>query len=69
MKKHLKKLSLNRETVRRLSTDALSGVVGGQTEAGCQTDSCITCVKTGCDATNLSGCCPPPNEPVTIVSL
>lgn len=58
MKKQIKKLSLNRETIRLLSPDALSGVVGGQTEAGCQTDSCITCKATGCDATNLSACCP-----------
>ncbi|HTJ41305.1 MAG TPA: class I lanthipeptide [Kofleriaceae bacterium] len=51
MRKNIKKLSLDRQTVRRLSGDALDGVVGGATNPNltrlCKT--IVTCEQTcGC---------------------
>ncbi len=61
MKKRPGKLSLSRETLRRLDTRILGPVDGGVTaRTDCQTCSCETCAATGCDTSNLSACCPPP---------
>ena len=59
-----RKLTLNRETLRNLDPTELTWVNGGviyPTEKGCQTDSCQTCVATGCNPTSSST----PTQPVT----
>lgn len=45
MKKKVKKLQLNRETVRNLSRDDLKKVVGGTTSEGCTIPRtcCLSC--------------------------
>ncbi len=49
MKKKLKPLSLNRETVRCLASATLSGIAGGETGSNphsvCVTCSCFNCLN------------------------
>lgn len=66
MKKGIKKLALNRETLRHLQSDALQGVGGASLEFGCESDSCpAVCGSAdcptdyGCGTQTCAGvCCP-----------
>jgi hypothetical protein len=67
MKKSLKKLSLNRETLRNLTSEEAGKVAGGETSnvaSECNTCSCVTCPGVTCQ----KGCGPEPTigpEPIT----
>ena len=47
-KKPAKKVSLNRETLRQLSTDSLEAVVGGATNVRTICFSCYSVCRTNC---------------------
>jgi hypothetical protein len=63
MKRGVKKLALNRETLRHLQADALRRVGGASLEFGCESDSCpaacatADCGTDGC-GTHTCTCCP-----------
>jgi hypothetical protein len=64
MKKKVKKISLNRETLRTLDGSNLRGVAGAATENPTRCDpnsncvSCETC-RLGCGGTETARTCPP----------
>lgn len=55
MKKHAKKLSLNRETLRHLQSGEVMKVAGGS--ANCTSVVCVEVTGCGCDTQD--GCAPP----------
>ena len=54
MNKRLRKLVLNRETIRNLSLDQLQAVVGGATTQSCT--RAVACSATACDSYCASIC-------------
>ncbi len=52
MKKHLKKLTLNRETLRNLAKIETAAVVGANTNP----TSCRCRIETGCECETQAGC-------------
>lgn len=54
MKKHAKKLSLNRETLRHLESGEVMRAAGGS--ANCTSVVCIA--PTGCECETMDGCAP-----------
>ncbi len=59
MVKRHRKLTLSRETVRRLADRDLTGVAAGATRAATCNTLDVECTNiTSCDPTRLSQCCP-----------
>jgi natural product precursor len=49
-KPHLiKKLALNKETIRALTDSELAAIAGGVTRNGCGTNTCDTCMVINCE--------------------
>ncbi len=63
MKRKVKKLTLNRETVRRLTDDELRGVAGGDKTNGNTCATCDATCGTTCGCTTEGDTCRPNSAP------